>query len=193
MITLYHIFINTLFNFSISRFLIITLIIFIILFGYSMSYHHITQKHINFRSTILLFDTLCYLVFIFEVGLFSRTAGQPSNVYLLPFRFLFFGSSITRMRLIIFAALNLLYFIPYGFLLGFMTNKMKSAVSMYISLCISFITSFSLEFLQYISKRGHFETEDIILNTLGGFLGCIIYLVLYSIYKLFKSHLNTDA
>jgi glycopeptide antibiotics resistance protein len=70
---------------------------------------------------------------------------------------------------------------------------MKSAVSMYISLCISFITSFSLEFLQYISKRGHFETEDIILNTLGGFLGCIIYLVLYSIYKLFKSHLNTDA
>ena len=193
MLTFTNIFNNSLAHFSLFLFITIIIATFFFLLIINIFYKIHLHKNLQTYKLIILFDFLSYLAFIFEVGLFSRTQGQPSNVYLLPFRFLFSGSSITRMRLIIFAALNLLYFIPYGFLLGFMTTKMKPAVSMYISLCISFITSFSLEFLQYISKRGHFETEDIILNALGGFLGCIIYLVLYYIYKLFKSHLNADA
>lgn len=182
MLTFSNIFNNSLIHFSLFRFIIIITVTFFLLLAFNAFCRIFLRKYLNTYALIVLFDFLCYLTFIFEVGLFSRTSGQPSNVYLVPFRFLFFEHGVSQIRLIIFALLNIIYFIPYGIVTGMITSNIKSLLSIYLSICISFITSFILEFSQYISKRGHFETEDIILNTTGGLIGCSVFIMIHLIY-----------
>ena len=67
------------------------------------------------------------------------------------FCFLFFG--------------NIACFIPFGFGLPALTPLRRSV----IPLC--FLGSFLIEYAQYVFGTGYSQTEDLILNTLGGALG----------------------
>lgn len=50
---------------------------------------------------------------------------------------------------------------------------------------ISFLLSLSIETIQIITCRGTFQISDLIYNTLGGFIGCLLYT------KLINKKLNT--
>ena len=65
--------------------------------------------------------------------------------------------------------LNILLFIPLGFLLPFQTPKKR--ISFIKVLLAAFLFSVLIETLQYITSRGITEVDDVINNTLGGVLG----------------------
>ena len=44
-------------------------------------------------------------------------------------------------------------------------------------------TSLGIEVLQYIFKRGASDIDDLLLNTAGGFIGILVYLVLKVLFK----------
>lgn len=66
---------------------------------------------------------------------------------------------------------NLLGFAPFGFLLIIFTKNQKTAFKAVI---ICFLLSLSIEIGQLFVVKRVSEIEDLILNTLGGFLGALI-------------------
>lgn len=65
---------------------------------------------------------------------------------------------------------NIVMFIPFGFL-GWLFPKLKDVKS----LLFAFISAITIvEALQYFTRMGIFETDDIILNTLGVYLGWVL-------------------
>lgn len=69
---------------------------------------------------------------------------------------------------------NLLAFIPFGVMLG--VNLKHVAFKYKIAVILAF--SFVLEVIQYVLAIGATDVTDIIMNTLGGFMGLAVYEVL---------------
>ena len=74
---------------------------------------------------------------------------------------------------------NILMFIPLGL---YFANFMKHFRFWKVLGAIIW-TSLSIEVLQYILKRGASDIDDLLLNTIGGLIGIIIYLVFKAIFK----------
>lgn len=68
--------------------------------------------------------------------------------------------------------MNIVVFMPIGFLAGF---AMKKALWLKV-LVVGFVVSLTIELLQLMLKRGCFETDDLINNTLGCMMGYGVYL-----------------
>ena len=66
---------------------------------------------------------------------------------------------------------NVLIFIPFGFFLP-MACKYRNVI---ITVVYTFMLSFSVEVIQLLTRIGSFDVDDILLNTIGGLLGYIIY------------------
>lgn len=86
---------------------------------------------------------------------------------------LLYGSKDARSEVIS----NLLVFIPFGFFLAEFFASLKR-FSIWRRLGFAALTAFSLslciECLQLVLKVGYFELMDLVLNTLGGFVGALI-------------------
>lgn len=75
---------------------------------------------------------------------------------------------------------NVLMFVPLGFILPVAFKKIR--IWGRTSICV-ILFSFSIEFIQYFIGRSA-DIDDLMLNTLGGILGYLIY---YTFSKLFKN------
>lgn len=74
---------------------------------------------------------------------------------------------------------NILMFIPVGIYLANMISRFN-----FWKLCGAVIgTSFAIEVLQYIFKRGASDIDDVLLNTLGGCIGIVNYFIFKAIFK----------
>lgn len=91
------------------------------------------------------------------------------------FRFLFKSKNI---RISIKNLLgNIIAFMPFGFLLPILSDRMKKIKSMLVA---SFILSLSFEVIQLVTGLGEFDVDDILLNILGGLLGYLLYSIFCS-------------
>ena len=114
-----------------------------------------------------------YMFLVLADTVLIRRAGQMFRFELLPFwsyRDYFNGTDPTLMKQIL---ANVIMFIPVGLLLG----------RLYKWKAIPIATGFSLiiELIQLITRRGLFEFDDIIHNTLGAALGCVIVELIHGI------------
>ncbi|MBQ3969591.1 MAG: VanZ family protein, partial [Clostridia bacterium] len=75
--------------------------------------------------------------------------------------------------------LNVLGFVPYGFLFGGINKKINSG----LKLVIIFLTSAVFELIQYVFVIGYTDIKDLLCNTLGGLIGLILYWIFYVILK----------
>ena len=84
----------------------------------------------------------------------------------------------------LYAFLNILLFVPYGFLLSCMSSmqKKKRWVNLVLTTLISLGTSMLIETVQFMSHRGYYELDDLILNTVGGSFGAVFYMLLYEAF-----------
>ena len=82
-----------------------------------------------------------------------------------------------------YVAENILLFIPYGFLLPMAWKKGRG---WWKTILIGFGTSLAIEVLQLVSGRGVFQTDDIITNTMGAFVGYFVFVVLNAFVSVFK-------
>ncbi len=79
---------------------------------------------------------------------------------------------------------NVLAFTPFGFLLPLIDKKYRKFIYTTF-LCLLF--SLCVELLQLYLKVGIFDVDDIMMNTAGGIIGYIIYLVFHLLRRLFSS------
>ncbi|MFB9221002.1 VanZ family protein [Kurthia sibirica] len=75
---------------------------------------------------------------------------------------------------------NIIGFIPFGIFMALLFFKKPTIIKIIVS---TFSLSFIYELIQLIFRLGTFDVDDLLLNTLGGLIGFLIYKLLYSIIK----------
>lgn len=134
------------------------------------------SKKLN-KTRILIWSVfLIYIVIVLGATLINR-APNSSNNYINTYVFetymsIWYGYSSFEFRNLI---LNILMFIPFGFMLPLLFKKCEK---FYITYFLIFGMSLFIEISQLVSKRGLFEVNDLINNTLGGVIGYGFVMVL---------------
>jgi len=145
------------------------------------------------RSLLKWVCFLAYLLFLgyllFYSAGFDRVEHEDYRYNLVLFqeigRYYYYGIRSGNWNLFILNVLgNIVVFMPIGMFLPSLFSRCKNIffttiLSLEISLCV--------ELVQLITKVGSFDVDDLLLNTLGGVCGFIVY----SIYRGIK-HLVSE-
>ena len=75
---------------------------------------------------------------------------------------------------------NIVWFVPFGFLLPIL-SKRKSLI---FTMVIGLVFSFFIETIQFIFYKGVAELDDLILNVLGTAIGYALYKMAQRIFKM---------
>lgn len=148
------------------------------------------KKIIRFVSWILF---NIYLVLMVYFLFFSEQLGRtPSDTYhynLKPFaeikRYMTYYEMIGSFNVILNLFGNVLCFIPFGFVVPIMSYKFRSFFKITV---FSFLYSVTIELTQLVTKLGSCDVDDVILNTLGGVLGYILFSICFFIMNMFGRH-----
>lgn len=169
----------------------ITIIMFagiIFFIGYYLIYRKIIngKKIIGKKRLFLHAVMICYIVIIIGAVFLSRSAGIYGDINLHIFSS--YKEAYHNMKESLFRniILNILLFVPMGFLLPFYSDKLKR---IYKVVPIGFFVTLFIEIIQYVLKLGIFEIDDIFNNTLGTLIGYCIFMTGYHLknktYKIY--------
>ena len=121
-----------------------------------------------------------YIIFVFYFLLISEVYGRTSEMQEYHYNLVLFQEIkrfwIYREQLGAFATVtnlfgNVLIFLPFGFFMP-MASKYRSFLSTsFYRLALSLIVEIS----QLFMKVGCFDVDDLLLNTIGGMLGYIVF------------------
>lgn len=149
-------------------------IIIITVISCSLRIAYLIKNKIKFCLYKELFTLLfiIYVMCLFEVVTLQDTNYGTSNI--VPFKEIFrytLGSRLFIKNIIG----NILLFLPYGYFTSYYLKSKKV-----IPVCIlTLIVSLTIEIVQLNIGRT-FDIDDVILNTLGGLIGYLIYSFIYS-------------
>lgn len=131
---------------------------------------------------------ICYIAFVFYFLLFSDWYGRTGEMYDYHYNLVLF-KEIKRFwqyrdilgNFAVFSNLvgNVLIFMPYGFFLPMASRSRSFFVTMFYSLGLSFC----IEVFQLLTKVGSFDVDDLLLNTIGGILGYIVFVICNAIRR----------
>lgn len=152
----------------------------LLIYFYQKKYLSGDRMKVVFLSILTIYSaTILYLTVL---------GRRPLDIYhanYVPFssiRYIF--TNMDKDRLIEFIV-NILMFVPIGFLVSLLSEKSK----LLRAVLLGFGYSFCIEILQKCLSTGYFETDDLIKNTVGAFLGSLLYFVLKKIYIKIKANL----
>lgn len=130
-------------------------------------------------SSIVLF---CYILFVYSrTVLFRKTA--TGHIYNFQPLWSYEAIANGRESLILEHILNILLFMPIGFMAGVVFESKRWWKVILLGLGISV----SIEAMQYYFKKGFAELDDVMHNTIGCLLGFLLFLVVNKIVnKSFK-------
>ena len=117
---------------------------------------------------IFIFPYAIFLLYLMFLG-FGREQHEANIVRLLPFvSTVFFVQNTTSWESIIINLFgNIIMFIPFGFL-GWLNAKYFS----FKKLIVDFLSVLIIvEALQYLTRLGVFDIDDLVLNSLGVWIG----------------------
>ena len=132
-------------------------------------------------QALLLLMLLGYLCVYAFLTFFYRSSFETPQRMLQPFWSyaeafsLEGGFHIVRLGLARQILLNILVYMPLGILLPAILREKKNRIL--ITLLSGFGLSLLTELLQYWTRRGYCETDDLVNNTLGCLLGLAVYLL----------------
>ena len=75
---------------------------------------------------------------------------------------------------------NIVAFAPFGFFLPVIWVRTRH---WYITVLLSFAMSLLVETMQLVGKVGSFDVDDLLLNTIGGFAGYIIFVLARGVWE----------
>lgn len=149
-------------------------------------YSRITGKKRDWIKELLWYLIIGYLCFGSQITLWRRAAGSRTTVVLELDLGSLFGDFYS-MQQFFYSLLNVLFFIPWGFLLGLYRNDIPAFRRIIVVVSYSILTSIAIEVAQLLTQRGNFEVSDIITNTTGGLIGgliaCMLIAVLCALFK----------
>ena len=117
---------------------------------------------------ILIFPYTIFLLYLMFLG-FGREQHEANIVRLLPFvsTILFVQNTTSWESIIINLFGNIIMFIPFGFL-GWLNAKYFSLKKLIVDFLSALII---VEALQYLTRLGVFDIDDLALNSLGVWIG----------------------
>ncbi len=155
---------------------------------------------LRLRQILLVFVFLIYIGALLYLTLFSRTAANEYTIHVALYndlagsfridlglfeliRVLFtegISSALSHIEIIRTANLTQVYMnialmIPMGYLLPYIFRWFRERARLRPVLAI-FLISFVLENIQLITRRGFYDADDLVSNTIGGFLGAHMYI-----------------
>ncbi len=145
----------------------------------------INRKVIHVLSWIAF---IVYLVMMVYFLFFCEQLGRiPSDTYhynLKPFeeirRYMGHISQLGYFYVMLNLLGNVVCFVPLGFVLPILSSRKWGAVRIII---VSFLASLLVEITQLVTKLGSCDVDDIMMNTLGGLLGYILFILCRKIYR----------
>lgn len=119
----------------------------------------------------------CLIYFMFFSESYGRTGLHRDYQYNLVLfreisRFLKYRHILGASAVLINVVGNVAVFIPLGFALPILFERIHGFLQVSI---LSFATSLLAETLQLVLKVGCFDVDDLLLNTIGGCIGYLIY------------------
>lgn len=148
--------------------------------GISTIYKYIKNISINYKSEILNLYLFLSVLFIISLTLFPIRLGYKFEGFeifnIVPFKIIITMLFEYPLGQFIYNVIgNIVLFIPFGFFIyiKFEKNKTKTLLAV-------FIMTLGVEFIQGFIPYRFCDIDDIILNTFGGYLGIIIYNILFS-------------
>lgn len=131
---------------------------------------------------------VCYLIFLAYFLFFSEDFGRGSHIQeeyaynLVPFkeikRFITYRHVVGNYSFLLNIVGNIAGFMPFGFFLPVISRRSRH---WYNTVLLSFLFSLCIESVQLVFKVGSFDVDDMILNTVGGTLGYILYRIVQTI------------
>lgn len=126
------------------------------------------------RSLLML-----YLLYLGYVTLFDKTFGRDfshRSINIIPFKTIreYLSGTLFNYGMIVNIFGNMAAFFPMGFLVPMVFKKCKSFLW---SLTLIIASSVAIEVMQYITGVGASDIDDVILNTVGGIIGYISYVI----------------
>lgn len=152
---------------------------------FTAAHLHITDTaKIKVRNISVISMLLLYLGIILSITLFTRVPMKEAKVNLILFDEIFRAGYPNRAIVRIFG--NILLFVPVGVFIQLIRSdgKKKYFLLLVIPLCSLFI-----ETIQFQTRTGVFDIDDLVCNTLGGFLGfglAMFYRYVFSKGRKFK-------
>ena len=130
---------------------------------------------------IVYISVLVY--FLFFADMFGRTSGSTNYRYnLTPFkeirRFIVYSGHLGASSVFTNLIGNVVAFIPFGIFLPILTNNRLKFFQVTV---FTFALTLAIEMIQLMSRVGIFDVDDMILNTLGGIIGYLLFFVWKSI------------
>ena len=137
------------------------------------------KKHIQRVSGVLFFLYLAVLIyFLFFADEYGRTPSVEMRYNLVPFveirRFLVYRKVLGFRAVFLNVYGNIIGLLPFGFFLPAMHRYFRRV---YRIVSVSFLFSCGIELTQLVTRRGSCDVDDVILNTLGGLLGYLLFVL----------------
>lgn len=125
------------------------------------------KKSYSLAYTLKCMVFILYLVMIIQIALLSREPGSRTTTDFVPFSM--WGTSAQSRA---YEYENIIMFLPMGFLLPVFFRLLRRLP--YAGLAL-ILLSCVIELMQFITQRGYLQTDDVIMNTIGGIAGYFIW------------------
>lgn len=145
-----------------------------------------SHKSEKCRTFYYLVSGFEYVFFVFGLTVLYRKVGMI-RLYYSPF---WSYESIIRdgnMEVLFETMLNVVLFIPIGFLWGIVSSRWTKRWQWLSVLIIGVGLSAIIEFLQYYFKKGCVEVDDVIHNTSGCLMGFLLWRGVLKLYAAIKT------
>lgn len=156
-----------------------------------------TKRLINIspRKILFVFISIMYFCELFYITLFYRAGIHDPLSNVFGEWTIFDGETSLYMNLN--PIYNIILFIPFCIIIFSFANKIlqKSFTEkreVLYSIPFSFLMSLFIELMQLIFSLGTFQLSDLTYNTLGGFIGVIIYNILKKLIDRNEDGSNAD-
>lgn len=127
---------------------------------------------------------IAMVYFLFFAESMGRTTGSEYHYNVQPFheisRFLRYYRIIGMRTVVMNLGGNIAAFVPFGLFLPLLSRRMRSVLRVTL---ISFEVSLMVELIQLVTRVGSCDVDDLILNTLGGFLGYLCFRIVWALYR----------
>ena len=132
----------------------------------------LTPRPSHTSKSLPLFLLLTYAYITLQFAFFSRPPGSRSTISLIS------GATWgTTLQSHAYVIENILMTIPLGILLPSLWPGKYSLRSLVKCLSITLACSVALETAQFLTQRGHCQTDDVLANVAGAFIGWLLYYI----------------
>ena len=137
-----------------------------------------------FGKNLFLLYVGFLIYFLFLAEWYGRTGVSEEYRYNLELfreikRFIIYRDQLGAFAVFANLAGNILIFVPYGFFISMASRSRGFFKTLFFSMGLSLC----VEITQLFSRVGSFDVDDILLNTVGGVVGYIIFLICNAIRR----------